>query len=84
MWLRDRKGIHVNLEDGHLAEAADLFEIVIEQRGLPPESEDIFSIWLVSPLLGKYIFNCIQTFVSFEMTDCFYIALSASITLKKQ
>ena len=52
--MRDRKGIHVNLEDGQLAEASDLFEIVLEQRGLPPESENVFSIWLVSPLLGRY------------------------------
>ncbi|XP_062572407.1 putative FERM domain-containing protein FRMD8P1 [Saccostrea cucullata] len=52
IWMRDRVGIHVTLEcGGHEATAEDLFEIVVEQRSLPPESENIFSIWLVSPLL---------------------------------
>ncbi|KAJ8309209.1 hypothetical protein KUTeg_014083 [Tegillarca granosa] len=52
IWLRDRKGIHVNLEgQGHLAEAADLFEIIVSHRGLPKDSHNIFSLWLVSPLL---------------------------------
>ncbi|XP_069118995.1 FERM domain-containing protein 8-like [Argopecten irradians] len=52
IWLRDRKGIHVNLEgNGQLAEAADLFEIVKEHRKLPDFVDNIFSIWMVSPLL---------------------------------
>lgn len=55
IWLRDRKGIHVNLEgQGHLAEAADLFEIIVSHRGLPKDAHNIFSLWLVSPLLGLY------------------------------
>lgn len=58
IWLRDQKGIHVNLEgNGQLAEAADLFEIVKEHRKLPDFVDNIFSIWMVSPLLGKYIFK---------------------------
>lgn len=71
LWLRDRKGIHVNLEDGHLAEAADLFQIVIEQRGLPPESENIFSIWLVSPLLELRLKNHHKPFQLAQLWDDF-------------
>lgn len=71
LWLRDRKGIHVNLEDGHQAEAADLFEIVLEQRGLPPESENIFSVWLVSPLLELRLKNHHKPFQLAQLWDDF-------------
>ena len=54
IWMRDRVGIHVTLEcGGHDATAKDLFEVAVEQRGLPQDCDNIFSIWLVSPLLGK-------------------------------
>ena len=71
LWLRDRKGIHVNLEDGQLAEASDLFEIVVEQRGLPPESENVFSIWLVSPLLELRLKNHHKPFQLAQLWDDF-------------
>ncbi|KAL4238362.1 FERM domain-containing protein 8 [Mactra antiquata] len=51
IFLRDRTGIHVSLEEGHQAEADDLFDIVLQDQGLPNECEDVFALWLVSPLL---------------------------------
>jgi len=53
LFLRNRTGIHVQLEEGHQAEADDLFDIVLQDQNLPPECEDVFALWLVSPLLGK-------------------------------
>lgn len=52
IFMRDRSGIHVQLEEGHHAEADDLFDIVLQDQGLPAECEDVFALWLVSPLLG--------------------------------
>lgn len=54
LYLRDQTVIHVLLDDGHLAQADDLFEIVKEEQQLPSNANSIFSLWLVSPLLGKY------------------------------
>lgn len=52
--MRDRVGIHVTLEcAGHEATAEDLFEVVVKERNLPQDCDNVFSIWLVSPLLGK-------------------------------
>lgn len=58
VFLRDRTGIYLSLEDGQDAETSDLMEIVLQEQGLPPECEDIFSLWLISPLLGQYRSNC--------------------------
>ncbi|XP_062572405.1 FERM domain-containing protein 8-like [Saccostrea cucullata] len=49
IWTRDMVGIHHIT--GYEATAENLFKIVVEEKQLPPESENIFSIWLVSPLL---------------------------------
>lgn len=54
IFMRDRSGIHCTLEEGHNAEADDLFDIVLTDQGLPEECEDVFALWLVSPLLGKF------------------------------
>lgn len=58
IFLRDRTGIHVSLEEGHQAEADDLFDIVLQDQNLPNECEDVFALWLVSPLLGNYKLIC--------------------------
>ncbi|KAL3873478.1 hypothetical protein ACJMK2_036590 [Sinanodonta woodiana] len=51
VFMRDRSGIHITIEEGQIAEAEELFGIVMEEQGLPEEYKDIFSLWLVSPLL---------------------------------
>ena len=53
IFMRDRSGIHCTLEEGHNAEAEDLFDIVLQEQGFPPECEDVFALWLVSPLIGR-------------------------------
>ena len=53
IFMRDRSGIHCTLEEGHNAEAEDLFDIVLQEQGFPPECEDVFALWLVSPLIGN-------------------------------
>ena len=53
IFMRDRSGIHCTLEEGHNAEAEDLFDIVLQEQGFPQECEDVFALWLVSPLIGK-------------------------------
>lgn len=51
IFMRDRSGIHCQLEEGQNAEAEELFDIVLQEQGLPHECEDVFALWLVSPLL---------------------------------
>lgn len=51
VFLRDREGIYFHLEDGHLARADELLDLVIEEQGLPPEAKEVFSLWFVSPIL---------------------------------
>lgn len=62
IFMRDRSGIHCTLEEGHNAEADDLFDIVLADQGLPEECEDVFALWLVSPLLGKFYFIILLLF----------------------
>jgi len=61
IFMRDRTGIHVTLEEGHNAEADDLFDIVLADQGLPEECEDVFALWLTSPLLGKSGLKIVST-----------------------
>lgn len=57
IWTRDRKGIHVNLEgNGAEAQAGDIFQIVKDYRRIPDAYNDVFSVWMVSPLLGSKVF----------------------------
>ncbi|XP_052275436.1 FERM domain-containing protein 8-like isoform X1 [Dreissena polymorpha] len=51
IFMRNRSGIHMQLDEGHNAEAEELFEIVVQENNLPKECEDVFSLWLVSPIL---------------------------------
>ncbi|ESP03034.1 hypothetical protein LOTGIDRAFT_230474 [Lottia gigantea] len=51
VFLRDRTGIHFNLEDGHLAQADELLELVIEEQGLPAVAKQALALWIVSDLL---------------------------------
>lgn len=53
IFMRNRSGIHMQLDEGHNAEAEELFDIVVQENNLPKECEDVFSLWLVSPILGK-------------------------------
>nr|XP_022331009.1 FERM domain-containing protein 8-like [Crassostrea virginica] len=74
IWMRDRVGIHVTLEcGGHEATAEDLFEVAVEQRGLPQDCDNIFSIWLVSPLLELRLKKSHKPFQFAQMWDEFCV-----------
>ncbi|XP_041352332.1 putative FERM domain-containing protein FRMD8P1 isoform X4 [Gigantopelta aegis] len=51
VYLRDRTGVMFSLEDGHLARADELIEMVCEEQGLPQEAQRVFALWLVSTLM---------------------------------
>ena len=53
IYLMDKTGIHFNVDDGQKAEAGELFEYVMEELQLPAEAREVFSLWLVSDLLGE-------------------------------
>ena len=53
VYFMDKSGLHIVIEDGQNTEAGDLFEMVMEEKNFPPEARDVFSLWLVSDLLGK-------------------------------
>jgi len=51
--MMDKTGIHFTVEDGQNAEAGELFDYVMEELSLPEEAREVFSLWLISDLLGK-------------------------------
>jgi len=51
VFLRDRSGIHFSLEEPELATAEALLHLTVHEQGLPAEAKDVFSLWLVSPLM---------------------------------
>lgn len=72
IWMRDRVGIHVTLEcAGHEATAEDLFEVVVGERNLPHDCDNVFSIWLVSPLLELRLKKSHKPFQFAQMWDEF-------------
>jgi hypothetical protein len=48
----DNFGLHLKVIDGQNATASELFEIVMDERGYPNDARELFSLWLVSDLLG--------------------------------
>jgi phosphate/sulfate permease len=51
----DKTGLQFVVEDGRRSKAEELQEMVIQDTGLSEEAREIFSLWLMSPLLGKFI-----------------------------
>lgn len=52
VYFQDKTGLHLTVEDGQHMEAGELFEDVMEEMKLPSEAREVFSLWLVSDLLG--------------------------------
>ena len=52
VYLMDKSGLRFTIDDGHTKEAGHLFDNVMEELGLPAEAREVFSLWLVSDLLG--------------------------------
>jgi len=53
----DKSGIQLSVEDGQHAEAGELFEMVMEEMKFPAVAREVFSLWLVSDLLGECHIN---------------------------
>ncbi|XP_005100537.1 putative FERM domain-containing protein FRMD8P1 [Aplysia californica] len=51
VFLRDRTGVHFSLEEAYLTRTDSLLHLVIHEQGLPAEAHNVFSLWLVSPLM---------------------------------
>ncbi|XP_048586316.1 FERM domain-containing protein 8 isoform X2 [Nematostella vectensis] len=51
VFLVEKSGRLLNLEDGKLATAGAINRIMMENLSFPPEATKVFSIWLMSPLL---------------------------------
>ena len=54
MYFEDKTGINLSVEDGQHADAGELFEIIMDEMRFPAVARDVFSLWLVSDLLGKF------------------------------
>jgi len=46
-------GLQLKVCDGQNLTATELFEDVMEEQNYPPEARQLFSLWLVSDLLGE-------------------------------
>ena len=53
VYFMDNSGIHLFVDGGEHVTAGDLFEMVMEEMNYPSDCRDVFSLWLVSDLLGK-------------------------------
>ena len=60
VYFEDKTGINLSVEDGQHADAGELFEIIMDEMSFPAVARDIFSLWLVSDLLGKLQSGFIQ------------------------
>ena len=45
-------GLQLKVVDGQNVTASELFEYVMEEQNYPPDARQLFSLWLVSDLLG--------------------------------
>ena len=53
IYFQDKTGLHLTVEDGQHMEAGEIFEMVMEEMKFPASSREVFSLWLVSDLLGE-------------------------------
>ncbi|BFZ07548.1 hypothetical protein BsWGS_10587 [Bradybaena similaris] len=51
VFLRDRTGIHFNLQDAAVTQCGGLLQLIIQEQNLPEEAGNIFCLWLISPIL---------------------------------
>jgi hypothetical protein len=53
IYFAESYGLHLQVVDGQNVTASELFEMVMEEQGYPNEARELFSLWLVSDLLGN-------------------------------
>ena len=56
VYFMDKTGLNLSVEDGQNVDAGELFELVKEEMKLSDEAREMFSLWLVSDLLGTYMY----------------------------
>ena len=57
VYFMDKQGLKLLVEDGQNATAGEIFELIMDESGYPAEARDVFSLWLVSDLLGELMFS---------------------------
>lgn len=57
VFLVEKSGRLLNLEEGRDTVAGTINTIMSENLSLPPVASQVFCVWLISPLLRKYILN---------------------------
>jgi len=53
VYFAENSGLHLKVVDGQNATASELFEMVMEEQEYPEVARELFSLWLVSDLLGN-------------------------------
>ena len=66
MFLVEKVGRLLNLEYGKDTTAGLISKMMVENLAMSSQAKDVFCIWLVSPLLRKYI--CAITPIKLRMT----------------
>ena len=63
-------GLQLKVCDGQNVTASELFEYVMEEQNYPPEARQLFSLWLVSDLLGQCVCVCVCLCVCVHVHMC--------------
>ena len=52
MFLKEGTGLLLCLENGKQTTAGEVKRVMMDLLSLPDDSQDVFALWLISPLLG--------------------------------
>ena len=53
VYFMDKTGLSLQVENGQNMHAGELFERIMTELDYPPQAREVFSLWLVSDLLGE-------------------------------
>jgi len=68
-------GLQLKVCDGQNVTASELFEYVMEEQNYPPEARQLFSLWLVSDLLGQCVCVCVSVCVCLFVCTCICVCV---------
>ena len=66
IYFMDKTGLTLPVLDGQHAEAGELFEMVMQEQELPHEAREVFSLWMVSDLLGMNLYKFLIWKINFH------------------
>ena len=52
VFLKEGTGLLLCLENGKQTTAGEVKRVMMDLLSLPDDSQDVFALWLISPLLG--------------------------------